>query len=124
MKVSAALRSLKYKGEIMENTEVKKGLKNIKTVDECLLYLRRALVKYTTVFNLNYTDYDNTTFTQQIKCYKGDDFNYIILFSDFENNKVVNLKVVFAKEEPRQPHPVFPLLKAITNSNDIITFPR
>ena len=109
---------------MMLNEDIKKGLKNVHGPDECLRYLRRNLIKYTTFFNMSYTDYDETSFTEQVKAYKGSETDYVIVFTEFDNNTVDEVKVIFSKEEPRKPHPVFPLIKSITRSNDIYVFKR
>lgn len=86
----------------------KEKLEQIKTLDECQNYLRCELVKYKTLFNKTYTDYEEKSFTEQIKAYESEG-NYVIVCSNLEGLNVKNMKIYLTKIKPTKPHPLFPM---------------
>lgn len=83
-------------------------LSKIKDLAECQNYLRSELVKYKTLFNKTYTDYEEKSFTEQVKAYECED-NYVIVCSNLEGVTVKNMRIYLTKTKPTKPHPLFPV---------------
>ena len=93
----------------LKSCMITKGkLEQIKTLDECQNYLRCELVKYKTLFNKTYTDYEEKSFTEQVKAYECEG-NYVIVCSNLEGLNVKNMKIYLTKTKPTKPHPLFPV---------------
>lgn len=86
----------------------KEALSKIETLEECQQYLKKELVKYKTLYNQTYSDYEKKCFTEQVKAYEGET-NYVVVISNLEGVRVKNLKVYVTKEKPLKPHPLFPV---------------
>lgn len=86
----------------------KTKLEKIKTLEECQKYLKSELIKYTTLFNKAYTDYEKKAFTEQIKAYECNG-NYVVVCSNLLGTEIKNLKIYLTKTKPSSPHPLFPI---------------
>ena len=86
----------------------KEKLKEINTLEECQNYLRSELVKYKTLFNKVYSDYEGKNYTEQIKAYENGN-NYVIVYNVLEGTKTKNMSVYVTKTKPSKPHPLFPV---------------
>ena len=86
----------------------KEKLKEINTLEECQNYLRNELIKYKTLFNKVYSDYEGKSYTEQIKAYENGN-NYVIVYSVLEGTKIKNMSVYITKTKPSKPHPLFPI---------------
>lgn len=86
----------------------KETLSKIKTLEDCQQYLRKELVKYKTLYNETYSDYEKKSFTEQVKAYEGSS-NYVVVVSNLDGTKIKNLTVYVTRTKPSKPHPLFPV---------------
>lgn len=101
--------------------ELKKEFENIKTADECMAFMKTYLKSYTTLYSVAYGDYDETSFTKQIKAYEKDG-KYVVLITNLENQKISKLTVCFSNKKPKKPHPVFPIMESFVQNPLVYNF--
>ena len=99
----------------MISNEFKKEFKQLKTISDVEKYIAQLSKKSSTVFSLNYTDYERTEFYKRIKAYNlnGD---YIIVVTQLENMHPNEIEIFLMDEIPQRPHPLFPLVSIYKNA--------
>lgn len=104
-----------------ENMRIESDLSSIKTIDECLSYLRSTLINYKTLYSKVYSDYEGKAFSKQIKAYENNG-KYIVTVSLFNGLKVSELDVCLTDKKPKMPHPVFPILSSFAPNAIVYSF--
>ena len=104
----------------MNKTERK--ISSIKNIEELQRELAGLLRGYTTIFNKIYTDYDNTNYTDHLKIYEGED--YLVVNTEYENNKVSQMDVIVSDTKPRTPNTIFPTITFLVPGKKIYRFKK
>lgn len=101
----------------------RQDLDELKTPEEVMIYLQRLLKNFKTLYSRTYTDYDNTSWTKNIKAYEYNGL-YIVLISNYEGFKIAELHVCLTNKRPKEPHPLFPIKESFLPKSIIYSYPK